>query len=104
MTRPLIVPQPVTTPSPGNFVSAMPNSVQRCSTIHVELFERVLIKQQVDTLTRGQLAALVLRFDPPFAATEPRDFAAPFEFNRDVVHGKCPSLALQPAMLITRRG
>src|SRR5882724_9699155 len=30
--RPLTVPQPVTTPSPGTFVLSMPNSVERCST------------------------------------------------------------------------
>ena len=30
--RPLMVPDPVTTPSPGIRCSAMPNSVQRCST------------------------------------------------------------------------
>ena len=30
--RPLTVPQPVTTPSPGIFVFSMPNSVERCST------------------------------------------------------------------------
>src|SRR5919106_4923212 len=30
--RPLMVPEPVTTPSPGMRCSAMPNSVQRCST------------------------------------------------------------------------
>ena len=30
--RPLIVPQPVTTPSPGIFFFAMPKSVERCST------------------------------------------------------------------------
>jgi len=30
--RPLTVPQPATTPSPGTFWSAMPNSAERCST------------------------------------------------------------------------
>src|SRR6185295_17556983 len=30
--RPLTVPQPVTTPSPGIFALSMPKSVQRCST------------------------------------------------------------------------
>eukprot|EP00001_Collodictyon_triciliatum_P121572 21296_3 len=30
--RPLIVPCPVTTESPGNFCFSMPKSVQRCST------------------------------------------------------------------------
>ena len=30
--RPLIVPQPVTTPSPGILLSAMPKSVQPCCT------------------------------------------------------------------------
>ena len=30
--RPLIVPDPVTTPSPGTFCSAMPKSTQLCST------------------------------------------------------------------------
>src|ERR1700756_5336600 len=30
--RPLTVPQPVTTPSPGTLVFSMPNSVERCST------------------------------------------------------------------------
>src|SRR3984957_16651120 len=30
--RPLTVPQPVTTPSPGTLVFSMPNSIERCST------------------------------------------------------------------------
>src|SRR5210317_1334835 len=31
-SRPLSMPVPVTTPSPGTFLSAMPKSLQRCST------------------------------------------------------------------------
>ncbi len=54
---------------------------------HIELLERVLVEQQLDTLPRGQLAALMLRTDPLFAAAEP-GFGTPlFEFVEYVFHG-----------------
>jgi hypothetical protein len=60
--RPLTVPQPVTTPSPGILVFSMPKSssgaARTCRTPR-----RSPVEQQFDALARGQLAALVLRVD-----------------------------------------
>ena len=42
--------------------------------------------QELDALARGQFAALVLRFDAPFAAAGARRVAALFEPVDDVLH------------------
>ena len=68
--RPLTVPQPVTTPSPGILVFSMPKSVGAVLDEHVELLERALVEQQLDALARGQLAALVLGLDARLAAAQ----------------------------------
>ena len=60
--RPLTVPQPVTTPSPG-ISSFHAEFVRAVLDEHVEFLERALVEQELDALARRQLAALVLRVD-----------------------------------------
>ncbi len=66
--RPLTVPQPVTTPSPGIFGLLHAEVGGAVLDEHVELLERALVEQELDALARGQLAALVLRLDARLAA------------------------------------
>ena len=66
--RPLIVPEPVTTPSPGTRCSAMPNSVQRCSTntsisSNEPRSSSSSSRSRADSLPRWCWAAI--RFAPP---------------------------------------
>ena len=68
--RPLTVPQPVTTPSPGIFLLFHAEIGAAVLDEHVELLERALVEQQLDALARGQLAAGVLRLDALLAAAE----------------------------------
>ena len=70
--RPLTVPQPVTTPSPGIFVLVHAEVGRAVLDEHVELLERALVHQELQALARGELAALVLRLDARLAAAEPR--------------------------------
>ena len=53
---------------------------------HVEFFERAVIEQQFDSLSRRQLAAGVLRFDPLLAAAKPRGRAPPFKPVENMFH------------------
>ena len=85
-SRPLIVPWPVTTPSPGTCCSAMPNSVQRCSTNMSVSSNEFGIEQKLDPLAGGELAALVLRLDPPLAAAQPGRRALGIELIEDLLH------------------
>src|SRR4029450_5686421 len=55
---------------------------------HVELLERALVHEQLEALARGELAALVLRFDGRLAAPGARAHAALFELLEDVLHGR----------------
>ena len=84
--RPLTVPQPVTTPSPGTLVFSMPNSVERCSTNMSNSSNEPLSSKQLDALPRGQFAAGVLRLDALFAAAELGAGAPFFEGVQDVFH------------------
>ena len=84
--RPLTVPQPVTTPSPGMLVFSMPKSVAAVLDEHVELLERALVEQQLDALARGQLALGVLRLDAPLAAPGARLGAAPLQAFENLPH------------------
>ena len=63
---------------------------------HVELFKAVLVQQQFDAFARGQFAAGVLCVDAFLSAAKARVFAAPFEFGKDILHGKCPLISLGP--------
>ncbi len=71
-----MVPQPVTTPSPGMMVSAMPKSTRAVGDEHVVFFEAAGIEQDVEALTGGELALAVLGVDALLAAAEAR-FGAP---------------------------
>ncbi len=92
--RPLTVPQPVTTPSPGILDFSMPNSTGAVFDEHVEFLEGPLVEQQLDALAGGQLAACVLRFDARLAAAQ---FGARAPLHRgcfeDMLHGLCSRLA-----------
>src|SRR5262249_34952017 len=59
---------------------------------HVELLERAFVHQQLETLARGQLAPLVLRFDARVTAAGARAGAAFFELVEDVLHGRASPL------------
>ncbi len=85
--RPLTVPHPVTTPSPGTFCRSMPKSVERCSTIHVELLERVRVEQEFDPLARRQLAAAMLGRDAPLASARGRLGTTPVKVFDHVAQG-----------------
>src|SRR5205085_2865896 len=50
---------------------------------HVELLERALVHEQLDTLARRELAALVLRLDARLATAFARIGAAAFKFVDD---------------------
>src|ERR1700686_3413875 len=66
--RPLTVPQPVTTPSPGTFVFSMPNSTERCSTnmsnsSNEPLSSNSSMRSRAVSLPRACCASM--RFSPP---------------------------------------
>ncbi len=84
--RPLTVPQPVTTPSPGIFVLLHAEFGGAVFDEHVELLERALVEQEFDALAGGQLAALVLRLDALLPAAELRLGAPLFQPVENVLH------------------
>ena len=88
--RPLTVPQPVTTPSPGILRLLHAELGRAVLDEHVELLERALVHQQLDALAGGELAALVLRLDARLAAAGARRRAALFELFEDVFHAQPP--------------
>src|SRR3979490_2166879 len=66
--RPLTVPQPVMTPSPGTLVFSMPNSTERCSTnmsnsSNEPLSSRSSMRSRAVSLPRACCASM--RFSPP---------------------------------------
>ena len=86
-SRPLIVPEPVTTPSPGMRCSAMPNSVQRCSTNMSISSNEPWSSSRSQALARRQLAALVLRLDAPRPAADARRLALGLELRQNLLQG-----------------
>ena len=90
--RPLTVPQPVTTPSPGILVVCHAEIVAAVLDEHVELLERVVIEQQFDALARGELALGVLRGDALLAAAETGALAAGVEAGEDRLSSVAPEL------------
>ncbi len=58
-----MVPQPVTTPSPGTRVSLHAELGAAVLDVHIELLEGAFVEQELDALACGELAALMLRFD-----------------------------------------
>ena len=86
--RPLIVPEPVTTPSPGIFcvLHAEIDAIMLDDTCHI-LRTMPGSSSTLEPLARGQPALGVLRLDPLLAAAEPRLLAAPFELFDRGAHG-----------------
>jgi hypothetical protein len=84
--RPLTVPQPVTTPSPGILDFSMPKFHGAVFDEHVEFLERPLVEQQLDALAGGQLALAVLRLDALLAAAQFGACTTRFEGVQDVFH------------------
>ena len=68
--RPLTVPQPVTTPSPGDLDLLHAEIGRAVLDEHVELLEGAPVEQKLDALAGGELAAAVLRLDALLAAAE----------------------------------
>ena len=113
--RPLTVPQPVTTPSPGTFVFSMPKSSQRCWTNMSNSSKEPAVEQQLDPLACRELAARVLRRDALFAAAEPRFLTPLIEPFEDVLHRSpfpvrrraetlhCTLISMQPGLRTLRR-
>ena len=85
-SRPLIVPWPVTTPSPGISLLGHAEIAAAMLDEHVGLFERVRVEQELDALAGGKLAALVLRLDPPLATAQPGRRALGIELLEDLLH------------------
>ena len=81
-----MVPQPVTTPSPGTLSVSMPKSVQRCSTYMSNSSNEPVVEQELDPLARGELAALVLGVDAGLAAAHAGLGAAHFKLFEDFLH------------------
>ena len=87
----MIVPQPVTTPSPGMRRRVHAEVVAAVRHEHVELLEAALVEQDLEPLARGQLALGVLGLDAPLAAPEPGLAAAALELVEDILHRRSPA-------------
>ena len=70
--RPLILPKPVTMPSPGKRCLSRPNSDDVVRGERAELLERAFVEQQREPLARGELAARVLLLDALLPAAQHR--------------------------------
>ena len=57
---------------------------------HVELLEGALVREELEALARGELAALVLRCDARLAASRPRPRPALFQLFQNVFHAPLP--------------
>ena len=86
----MIVPQPVTTPSPGILLFLHAEFVAAVFDEHVELLEGAFVEQEVDALARGQLALGVLGRDALLAPARARRGALGFKGGDDVFHGWLP--------------
>ena len=53
---------------------------------HIELFETAFVQQQVHTFAGRQLAAAMLRVDPPLATPETSRGASVFQLFKDIFH------------------
>ena len=102
--RPLTVPQPVTTPSPGILLLSMPKSTQRCSTnmsnsSNEPLSSSSSMRSRAVSLPR--LCCASMRFSPP-PARAPR--AALLELFEDVLHAPAPNRSQLHSMAAHRPG
>ena len=75
----------------------MPKSIAAVLDEHVEFFERAVIEQELDALTRGELAASVLGLDALDPAAEAGFGTALLEPFDHVFHGRCPGWITMPA-------
>ena len=82
-----MVPQPVTTPSPGNAVLFGAEIGAAVFDEHVELLEAAGIEQKFDAFARGQLAAGMLGRDARLAAAGLCQRPARFQFGNNIFHG-----------------
>jgi hypothetical protein len=80
-----MVPQPVTTPSPG-YVALHAEIGAAVLDEHVVFLERALVEQHVEPLARRQLALGVLRVDPLLPAAEPGFRAALLQLFENFLH------------------
>ena len=105
--RPLTVPQPVTTPSPGIFVFSMPKSVERCSTNMSNSSNEPSSSRSSMRSRAVSLPRRVLGRDARLAAAEPRLRAPLFEPFEHVFHGRSEPAAggeIDPTRLSTAVG
>jgi hypothetical protein len=81
-----MVPQPITTPSPGTDCVGHAEVVTAVLLEHVPLFERATIEQQLDALAGSQFALAVLAVDALLATTQTGRRALFCKLANDVVH------------------
>ena len=92
-----MVPQPVTTPSPGMMVSSMPKSTARWVTNMSYSSKAAGIEQHVEALAGGELALAVLGVDALLPATKASVGALLIERGDDGVHCvPCPAVSRRP--------
>ena len=92
----MIVPQPVTTPSPRDLTFFHAEIGAVVFDEGVDLLEGAVIEQKADPFARRQFAALMLRLDAPFATTKARLLPALFEFDEDLFHSSGSGLLEAP--------
>ena len=89
--RPLIVPQPVTTPSPGIFVLLHAEIGGAVLTNMSNSSNEPVVEQEFDALARRELAALVLGLDALLAAAERAPARGALRACRGCPSCPCPS-------------
>src|SRR6185437_1543893 len=80
----------------GNFLLLHAELVGAVLDEHVELLERALVEQELDALAGGQLAALVLGLDAPFATAQPGLRPPRLQPVEDVLHRRLTTPARTP--------
>src|SRR5450631_1936065 len=101
--RPLTVPHPVTTPSPGTLVFSMPNSVERCSTnisnsSKLPLSSSSSMRSRAVSLPRACCASMRLSPPPNLAPARRSSRVSRMSFI-----GPRPYLAFRYGWVLTRR-
>ena len=81
-----MVPQPVTTPSPGTLRLLHAEIGAAVLDEHVELLEGALVEQKLEPLPRGELAARVLGLDALRAAAGARPAPPDLKLLKDFLH------------------
>ncbi len=93
--RPLTVPQPVTTPSPGIFDLLHAEIGAAVLDEHVELLEGAFIEEEIDAFAGGELAARMLGGDALFTAAGAGDLAARFQLFKNLVHSPSSATSMR---------